>query len=87
MIKDRDMSDELLTTQQAADVLGVSDSRVRQLIISGKLPAQSFGRSHMIKRSDLKKVVLGNRGRPRKVNQKGQVSKEKRFSSKKRAGG
>lgn len=60
------MSDELLTTQQAAAELGVTDSRVRQLIIAGKLPAQSFGRSHMIKRGDLKDVVIGNRGRPRK---------------------
>lgn len=61
------MSDDLLTTQQAAAELGVTDSRVRQLIITGKLPAQSFGRSHMIKRSDLKDVVVGNRGRPRKA--------------------
>lgn len=60
------MSDELLTTQQAAAELGVTDSRVRQLIIAGKLPAQSFGRSHMIRRKDLKNVVIGNRGRPRK---------------------
>jgi excisionase family DNA binding protein len=61
------MSDEdLLTTQEAAAELGVTDSRVRQLIIDGKLPAQRFGRSHMIKRGDLKGVVIGNRGRPRK---------------------
>jgi excisionase family DNA binding protein len=64
------MSDELLTTQQAAAELGVTDSRVRQLIIAGKLPAQSFGRSHMIKRSDLKNVVVGNRGRPPKDSKK-----------------
>jgi excisionase family DNA binding protein len=60
------MSDDLLTTQQAAAELGVTDSRVRQLIIDGKLPAQRFGRSHMIRRKDLKGVVIGNRGRPRK---------------------
>lgn len=60
------MSDDLLTTQQAAAELGVTDSRVRQLIIDGKLPAQRFGRSHMIKRSDLKEVVIGNVGRPPK---------------------
>lgn len=60
------MSDELLTTQQAAAELGVTDSRVRQLIIDGKLPAQRFGRSHMIRRNDLKGVVIGNKGRPRK---------------------
>lgn len=57
---------EFLTTQEAAEELGITDSRVRQLIIDGKLPAQKFGRSHMIKRSDLKQVVIGNRGRPRK---------------------
>lgn len=60
------MSNELITTQQAAAELGITDSRVRQLIIDGKLAAQRFGRSHMIKRSDLKDVVIGNRGRPRK---------------------
>ncbi len=60
------MSDDLLTTQQAAAELGVTDSRVRQLIIDGKLPAQRFGRSHMIRRSDLKDVAIGNVGRPSK---------------------
>lgn len=60
------MSDDLLTSRQAAAELGVTDSRVRQLIIDGKLPAQRFGRSHMIRRSDLKDVVIGNVGRPSK---------------------
>ena len=72
------MSDDLLTTQQAAEELGVTDSRVRQLIISGKLPAQSFGRSHVIRRSDLKKVVIGNRGRPPKNSSKTMEHKSKR---------
>lgn len=70
------MSDELLTTQQAAAELGVTDSRVRQLIIAGKITAQSFGRSHMIKRSDLKDVVVGNRGRPRKEEKSKNESKK-----------
>ncbi|HEY0320110.1 MAG TPA: helix-turn-helix domain-containing protein [Pyrinomonadaceae bacterium] len=61
---------EFLTTEQAAAELGVSDSRVRQLILEGKLPAQKFGRSHMIKRSDLKNVEIGNRGRPPKDKKK-----------------
>lgn len=70
------MSDELLTTKQAGAELGVSESRVRQLILAGTLPAQSFGRSHMIKRSDLKNVVLGKRGRPRKqVKEQGSAKK------------
>lgn len=59
-----------LTTQQAAAALGVTDSRVRQLILEGKLPAQKFGRSHMIKRSDLKRVEVGNLGRPPKNEKK-----------------
>lgn len=58
--------DKLLTTQQAAAELGVTDSRVRQLILDGRLPAEKFGRSHMIKLSDLKHVELGCVGRPRK---------------------
>lgn len=68
---------ELLTTQQAAAELGVTDSRVRQLIIEGKLPAQKFGRSHMIKRGDLRLVVIGKRGRPRKNESKGLEKKKK----------
>jgi excisionase family DNA binding protein len=71
------MSDELLTTQQAAVELGITDSRVRQLIIDGKLPAQRFGRSHMIRRDDLKDVVVGNRGRPRKDGQPKQTGSKK----------
>jgi excisionase family DNA binding protein len=72
------MRDELLTTQQAAAELGVTDSRVRQLIIDGKLPAQKFGRSHVIKRDDLKQVEIGNRGRPRKqILNNSQINKRK----------
>ena len=69
--------DELLTTQEAAAELGVTDSRVRQLVLDGKLPARKFGRSHMIKRSDLKLVVTGNRGRPRKDATKDSERKRK----------
>lgn len=68
--------DELLTTQEAATELGVTDSRVRQLVLDGKLPARKFGRSHMIKRSDLKLVVIGNRGRPRKDEMKNSERKK-----------
>ena len=60
-----DMS-EFVTTQQAAEELGVTDSRVRQLVLDGTLPAEKFGRSHMIRRRDLKLVPSASRGRPRK---------------------
>src|ERR1044071_3862685 len=43
-----------LTTQQAADRLGISDSRIRQLILDGKLKAVKAGRDWLIKASDLR---------------------------------
>lgn len=50
--------DDFLTTQQAADRLGLKDSsRVRQLILEGKLPALKVGRDLLIKASDLRLVM------------------------------
>jgi excisionase family DNA binding protein len=59
---------KLLTTQEAAAKLGVSDARIRQLILEGKLPAQKFGqRSILIDEKDLGAVTIyGKAGRPRK---------------------
>jgi excisionase family DNA binding protein len=59
---------ELLTTEQAAEKLGVSPSRVRQFIIDGRLPAIKLGRDNLIREADLK--LIGNRkaGRPPKPN-------------------
>jgi excisionase family DNA binding protein len=49
--------DELLTTQQAAERLGLTDSRVRQLVLEGRLPAQKFGHLNMIRVQDLALVA------------------------------
>ena len=38
----------MLTTKQAAQILGLNASRVRQLILSGELPAEKIGRDHAI---------------------------------------
>lgn len=57
----------MLTTEQAADRLGVTPARVRVLIREGRLPAQSFGRAHMINEDDLKLVEDRKPGRPRKT--------------------
>ena len=57
---------ESLTTKEAAARLGVSPARVRQLVLSGDLPAEKFGRDLMIKESDLKLVEDRPMGRPRK---------------------
>jgi len=51
--------DSFLTTQKAAERLGVGDSRIRQLILDGKLAAVKAGRDWLIKASDLR--LLKNR--------------------------
>lgn len=59
-----------LTTAQSAARLGVSPSRVYDLIHSGRLPAVKWGRDWMIDESDLDKVkerrVGYPKGKPRK---------------------
>jgi excisionase family DNA binding protein len=57
-----------LTTKEAAQILGVSDARVRQLVLSGKLPAEKFGRDLMIDEADLEAVKERKPGRPSKSN-------------------
>jgi len=57
---------KILTTKQAAKALRVNDSRVRQLILSGRLPAIKFGRDWIIQKKDLKKVENRKPGRPKK---------------------
>jgi len=57
-----------LTTQQVAERLGVTVSRVRQLVLEGRLPAEKFGRDLMIKESDLKLVEDRKPGRPPKAD-------------------
>jgi len=57
---------KLLTTQQAADALGISRSRVLVLIGNGRLPAERIGSQHVIDRKDLAKVRVRKPGRPKK---------------------
>jgi len=57
---------ETLTTKEAAEKLGVSPARVRQLVLSGQLPADKFGRDLVIKEADLKLVADRPLGRPPK---------------------
>jgi excisionase family DNA binding protein len=62
-----------VTTTEAAERLGVSSARVRQLVASGTLPAQKFGPVNMVKESDLE--LVRNRpgvGRPPKAAKKGE---------------
>jgi excisionase family DNA binding protein len=47
---------EFVAIQEAARVLKVSEREVRGLIGDGRLPAERFGRIHIIRRADLGKV-------------------------------
>ena len=56
-----------LTTKQCAELIGVTDSWVRYLIIRGKLPATKLGRDWIVKEQDLEKFKAVPRkvGRPK----------------------
>jgi len=45
-----------MTTTEAAAKLGVSDARIRQLILAGKLKAKKIGRDWHITETQLKKL-------------------------------
>ncbi|HEX8397674.1 MAG TPA: helix-turn-helix domain-containing protein [Pyrinomonadaceae bacterium] len=55
-----------LTTKEVAQALGISDARVRQLVLSGRLPAEKFGRDLMIDEKDLELIKDRKVGRPAK---------------------
>lgn len=57
---------KLLTTKEAAGKLGVTQTRVQQLILEGRLPAQKMGRDNFIKEVDLRLVADRKPGRPAK---------------------
>jgi excisionase family DNA binding protein len=59
-----------ITTTEAAERLGISSARVRQLVLSGKLPATRFGPVNMVREADLS--LVRNRpaaGRPPKAKE------------------
>jgi excisionase family DNA binding protein len=60
----------LLSTSEAAQILGVSERRVRGLINDARLPAQKVGRDYVIKEEDLKLVSDRKPGRPPKAAKK-----------------
>jgi excisionase family DNA binding protein len=57
---------KLLTTKEAAEHLGISIRRVQELVKSGRLPADKFGRALVIRESDLQLVEERKAGRPKK---------------------
>jgi excisionase family DNA binding protein len=59
-----------LTTEEAAERLGVTPARVRAMIIAGRLSATRFGRAHVIREADLRQVEDRKPGRPPKKRRK-----------------
>lgn len=60
---------DYLTTEDAAKYLNVSPSRVRQLILEGRIKSNKIGRDHFIDRNEMIHFVKHGkkkRGRPTK---------------------
>jgi excisionase family DNA binding protein len=55
-----------VTTKEAARILGVTDGRVRQMILKGQLRAKRFGRALTLSRSDVESLRGRKAGRPKK---------------------
>jgi len=58
---------EHISTNEAAERLGISRQRVLQLISSGRLQAEKFANVYMIREADLKGVADRPVGRPPKA--------------------
>ncbi len=64
-----DMSkNNLITTSEAAEKLGVTRWRVNALIRDKRLKAEKFGQIFLIRESDLKAVENRKTGRPKKTD-------------------
>jgi len=59
------------TTEEAAQLIGVTASRIRQLILEKRLQSQKMGRDHFISHAELARFLKQGkkkRGRPPKNN-------------------
>ena len=66
-----------VTTKEAAQILRVTDGRVRQMILKGQLPAKRFGRILTLSRSDVEMFRKRKAGRPKKRSSVRQISRSK----------
>ncbi len=60
---------KLITTADAAERLGIHQTRVQVLIRGGRLPAQMLGGTYLINEDDLHLVAVRKPGRPSKQAQ------------------
>jgi excisionase family DNA binding protein len=56
--------ENFVTTAEAAEILGVSDRRVRALIEAGRLPVEKLFGKYLIRKTDLTRVEERTPGRP-----------------------
>lgn len=70
------MEDRLLTTLEVAERLGVHRTRINVLIQEGRLPATRYGKSFLVKESDLALVAERKAGRPKKEATPAPVAKK-----------
>lgn len=56
----------MLTTKEAAEQLGVTVTRVQQMINAGRLPAEKMGRDYVINADDMATIANRKPGRPPK---------------------
>ena len=61
---------KILSTKEAAEKLGLTPVRVRQLIQQGRLTAQLIGRGYVIEEKALDLVARRPIGRPKKAGHK-----------------
>lgn len=66
-----------ITTKEAARILGVTDGRVRQMILKGQLRAKRFGRALTLSRSDVESLRGRKAGRPKKGRSANLVAENK----------
>lgn len=61
-----------MTTKEAADYLEIKPSRVRQLVIAGRLRSEKIGQSHLIPFDDVQryKAERANAGWPKGKSRK-----------------
>lgn len=66
-IKGYDMAEEYVTSQEAAKIADVSPSRIRQLLLKGRLKGRHFGRDWQVELASLRDFASKPRktGRPR----------------------
>ena len=68
---------EFISTNEAANSLGISRQRVLQLIETGRLPATKFANVYMIRKADLALVEDRPVGRPPKPKAESKKGKAK----------